>query len=62
MRSTMIVLAVIVAVGVLALFLVRGALFRDDRISLIYQTWFEPMGAPPGDLLRAAVQLQALPE
>ncbi len=39
-----------------------SALFRDDRISLIFQTWFEPMGASPGELLRAAVALQTFPE
>ena len=37
-------------------------LFRTDEIELIYRDWFEPLGARPGDLLRAAVRLQALPK
>ena len=37
-------------------------LFRTDEIELIYRDWFEPMGARPGHLLRAAVRLQALPK
>ena len=36
-------------------------LFRSNRIDEIYRYWFEPMGVAPGDLLKAAVRLQALP-
>jgi hypothetical protein len=28
----------------------------------LYKKWFGPMGATPGDLLKAMVILQALPE
>ncbi len=37
-------------------------IFRSDGIGRIYARWFEPMGAPPGDLMKAAVRLQSLPE
>ncbi len=39
-----------------------SALFSSDGIGRIYARWFEPMGAPPGDLMKAAVRLQSLPE
>ncbi len=37
-------------------------IFRSDEMARIYGRWFEPMGAPPGDLMKAAVRLQSLPE
>ncbi|HEX6141719.1 MAG TPA: amino acid ABC transporter substrate-binding protein [Geminicoccaceae bacterium] len=39
-----------------------SALFRSGEIFEIYQKWFDPIGAPPGDLLEAAFVIQALPE
>ena len=39
-----------------------SGIFRSDGIGQIYARWFEPMGAPPGDLMTAAVRLQSLPE
>ncbi len=39
-----------------------AALFRSGEINEIYDRWFEPMGIEQSDLLRAAFQLNALPE
>jgi glutamate/aspartate transport system substrate-binding protein len=37
-------------------------LFRTGEIFEIYNTWFEPLGVPPTNLLEAAFAIQALPE
>ncbi|MEM7734241.1 MAG: amino acid ABC transporter substrate-binding protein [Deinococcota bacterium] len=37
-------------------------LFRSGEILEIYNTWFDPLGVPPTDLLEAAFSIQALPE
>lgn len=37
-------------------------LFRSGEIFRIYQRWFDPLRAPPTDLLEAAFLIQALPE
>jgi glutamate/aspartate transport system substrate-binding protein len=37
-------------------------LFRTGEIFEIYNTWFDPLGVPPTDLLEAAFAIQALPE
>lgn len=39
-----------------------AALFRSGEINEIYDRWFGPMGIEQSDLLRAAFQLNALPE
>ena len=39
-----------------------AALFRSGEIDEIYDRWFGPMGIEQSDLLRAAFQLNALPE
>lgn len=39
-----------------------AALFRTGEIDDIYDRWFGPMGIEQSDLLRAAFQLNALPE
>jgi glutamate/aspartate transport system substrate-binding protein len=39
-----------------------AALFRSGEINEIYDRWFGPMGVEQSDLLRAAFQLNALPE
>lgn len=37
-------------------------LFRSGEIHDIYNEWFEPMGVPMSDLLRASVRIHSLPE
>lgn len=37
-------------------------LFRSGEINDIYNEWFEPMGVPMSDMLKASIQLHALPE
>ncbi|MEC5324162.1 MULTISPECIES: amino acid ABC transporter substrate-binding protein [unclassified Aurantimonas] len=37
-------------------------LFRSGEIDAIYEKWFGPMGVEQTDLLKAAFQIQALPE
>lgn len=37
-------------------------LFRSGEIETIYNKWFEPMGVPMSDLLKASVRIHALPE
>lgn len=39
-----------------------SAVFRSGEINDIYEKWFSPLGVEQTDLLRAAFQLQALPE
>jgi len=39
-----------------------AGLFRSGEIDAIYDKWFAPMNVPQTDLLKAAFQLQALPE
>ena len=39
-----------------------AALFRSGEIDAIYAKWFDPLGVPQTDLLRAAFQVSALPE
>lgn len=39
-----------------------AALFRSGEINEIYDRWFGPMGIEQSDLLRAAFELNALPE
>ncbi|HEY9056466.1 MAG TPA: amino acid ABC transporter substrate-binding protein [Aurantimonas sp.] len=39
-----------------------AALFRSGEIDAIYEKWFGPMGVEQTDLLKAAFQIQALPE
>ncbi len=39
-----------------------AALFRSGEIDDIYEKWFGPMGVEQTDLLKAAFQIQALPE
>lgn len=39
-----------------------AALFRSGEIDDIYERWFGPMGIEQSDLLRAAFQLNALPQ
>jgi glutamate/aspartate transport system substrate-binding protein len=36
--------------------------FRSGEIDAIYEKWFGPLGVEQTDLLRAAFQIQALPE
>lgn len=36
-------------------------LFRSGEIYKIYGKWFDPLGVPPTDLLKAAFEIQALP-
>lgn len=36
-------------------------IFRSGEINGMYDKWFDPLGVPPTDLLRAAFQIQALP-
>lgn len=40
---------------------VLSDLFRSGEINEIYAKWFDPMGVPQTDLLKAAFQIQALP-
>ena len=37
-------------------------LFRSGEIDKIYAKWFDPLGVPVNPLLKAAFELQALPE
>lgn len=37
-------------------------LYRSKRIISIYNRWFEPMGVPASDMLRANFRIHALPE
>ena len=37
-------------------------LFRSGEIEKIYNKWFEPLGMPVNDAMRAAFSMQALPE
>ncbi|WP_048305896.1 amino acid ABC transporter substrate-binding protein [Halomonas sp. PR-M31] len=39
-----------------------AALFRTGEIETIYSEWFEPMGVPMSDLLRANFRINALPK
>jgi glutamate/aspartate transport system substrate-binding protein len=39
-----------------------AGLFRSGEINQIYAKWFTEMGVPQSDLLKAAIQIQALPE
>lgn len=39
-----------------------AGVFRSGEINQIYAKWFDPMGVPMGDLLKAAIQIQALSE
>ncbi|MDH3281955.1 MAG: amino acid ABC transporter substrate-binding protein, partial [Gammaproteobacteria bacterium] len=36
-------------------------LFRSGEIYDVYAKWFDPLGVPPTDLLKAAFEIQALP-
>lgn len=38
-----------------------AGLFRSGEINDIYAKWFDPMGVPQTDLLKAAFEMQALP-
>ena len=39
-----------------------AAVFRSGEINDIYAKWFDPLGVEQTDLLKAAFQLNALPE
>lgn len=39
-----------------------AGLFRSGEIHDIYNNWFEPMGVPMSDTLKASVRIHALPE
>lgn len=39
-----------------------AAVFRSGEINAIYSKWFDPLGVPADDLLKAAFKLGALPE
>jgi glutamate/aspartate transport system substrate-binding protein len=40
---------------------VLADLFRSGEINAIYAKWFDPLGVPQTDLLKAAFQIQAWP-